>query len=137
MGLNINVTTRRKQLAVLISVLAIAGAATAGIMVFGRDDGQTRAKALPATPNMVGVVTATFDDKLQTSAMQQQQAATSALEQKVQQLAEQIKQNHDDFTHKLQEKDQQIAQLQQGKNTGNAAPEGNSQTSTTPGNTPL
>ncbi|MEY8712343.1 F-type conjugal transfer pilus assembly protein TraB [Mangrovibacter phragmitis] len=137
MGLNINVTTRRKQLAVLISVLAIAGAATAGIMVFGRDDGQTRAKTAPATPNMVGVVTATFDDKLQTSAMQQQQAATSALEQKVQQLAEQIKQNHDDFTRKLQEKDQQIAQLQQGKNTGSAAPAGNSQTTTTPGNTPL
>lgn len=112
MSLNINLTTRRKQMAVLIGVLAVAGTAAAGIMAFGQNDGQGKPKAAATpAPNLTGVVSANFDDKLQTSVMQQQQAATSALQQQVQQLVEIMKQNKDDFDRKLADNARQMDAL--------------------------
>lgn len=127
MSLNINLTTRRKQMAVLIGVLAVAGTAAAGIMAFGQNDGQGKPKAAATpAPNLTGVVSANFDDKLQTSVMQQQQAATSALQQQVQQMVDIMKQNKDDLDRKLADNARQIDALMHQGN-------GSQATTTTPG----
>ena len=80
MSLNVNVTTRRKQLAILLSVLTGAAAGTTGIMLYGGEGNTPQNAETTPVPNMTGVVTATFDEEVNASALQQQQAKTSALE---------------------------------------------------------
>ncbi|MFK3662763.1 F-type conjugal transfer pilus assembly protein TraB [Scandinavium sp. NPDC088450] len=111
MSLNINKLTQRRQLAIFIGVVLVAGAASAGVMYFGNSNkaGQTR----PATPvpNMTGVITPAFDAQLNASALAQQQSKTSALESQMTLLTQQVAQDKQTFADSIAKKDAQIAAL--------------------------
>lgn len=122
MSLNENLKTRRTQIAVLISVIVI-GAVTAGSVVwYGRHEAQQKHPAPAATPNMTGVVTASFNEKVNDAALAQQQAKTSALEQQIATLAQQVTQNKLTTEQKMAAKDAEIQRLsdQLTKGAGNA-----------------
>ncbi len=77
-SLNENLKTRRKQLAILAAVI-IGGAAAAGRRnVVRAIPAKTKATRTVATPNLTGVVTATFNEQVNDAALTQQQAKTSA-----------------------------------------------------------
>lgn len=134
--LSINALTRRRQLYILGGVSALAAAIAAAVMMYG--DERSAAQKAPATPvpNMAGVVTAAFDERVQQSALAQQQAKTSALESQMTTLQQQFAQSKLDFDNKLRQKDEDIERLKQappgtaGSNTTNgqqtppAAPNG-------------
>lgn len=110
-SLNINKITQRRQLAILIGVILVAGVATAGILIVGNSKkAGTQAPATPV-PNMTGVVTPAFETQLNDSALAQQQAKTSALESQMLLLRQQFEQNKQAFDDKLSKKDQQIDAL--------------------------
>lgn len=111
MSLNINKLTQRRQLAILIGVILVAGVATAGILVAGNSKKAGAPDTITPVPNMTGVVTPAFETQLNDSAMVQQQAKTSALESQFQLLKQQFEQNKQVFDDKLRNKDQQIEQL--------------------------
>ncbi|WP_313107980.1 MULTISPECIES: F-type conjugal transfer pilus assembly protein TraB [Pseudescherichia] len=111
MSLNVNVTTRRKQLAILLSVLAGAAAATTGIMLYGGEGNAPQNAETTPVPNMTGVVTATFDEEVNASALQQQQAKTSALESQMALLNGKFDQQTQSFEQKLSQKDAEIQKL--------------------------
>ncbi|MDQ4429107.1 F-type conjugal transfer pilus assembly protein TraB [Yokenella regensburgei] len=110
MSLNINKITQRKQLAILIGVIVVGAAATAGILAIGNSKKPGTAEATPV-PNMTGVVTPAFEAQLNDSALAQQQAKTSALESQMLILKQQFDQNKQSFDDKLNKKDQQIESL--------------------------
>lgn len=111
MSLNINKITQRKQLAILIGVILVAGAATAGILVVGNSKKAGAPAQATPVPNMTGVVTPAFDTQLNDSALAQQQAKTSALESQMIQLKQQFDQNKQSFDERLARKDEQIQTL--------------------------
>jgi conjugal transfer pilus assembly protein TraB len=123
MSLNVNVTTRHKQLAVFIGIIVVGAATAGGVMYFG---GNSQAAAPPVTPgpNLTGVVTATFDAQVNQSALMQQQAKTSSLESQMAQLTQQVTQNRLDFENKLQRKDEQIQQLSSDLQKAGTVPAG-------------
>jgi len=136
--MNINVRTRRTQLAILIGVLAVAGLTAAAVITFGDESNKARAPKTAPVPNMTGVVTSTFDEQVNQSAMAQQQAKTSALEAKISQLSQSFEQSKASFEQQMLKKDDEIRrlteQLQQngpgnnrqstGQQTPPAAPDG-------------
>jgi conjugal transfer pilus assembly protein TraB len=112
MSLNVNVLTRRKQLTILIGVLMAGAAVASGVIYFGGEHSSKDTQPVPPpAPNMTGVVTPAFDAQVSQSALEQQQAKTSALESQMAGLAQQFSQNKLDFDNKLNQKDAQIQQL--------------------------
>lgn len=110
MSLNENLRTRRTQLTALAIAVAAASVVAGGVMYYGHQQGTAQTAPAP-TPNMTGVVTAAFDEKVNQSALQQQQAKTSALEQKFDTLNQQVVQNKLNTDQKLAEKDAEIQRL--------------------------
>ncbi|MGL4201558.1 MAG: F-type conjugal transfer pilus assembly protein TraB, partial [Enterobacter roggenkampii] len=92
-SLNENLKTRRKQLAILAAVIIGGAAAAGGVMWYGQYQQKQKQPAPVATPNLTGVVTATFNEQVNDAALTQQQAKTSALEQNLATLAQQFAQN--------------------------------------------
>lgn len=82
---NINMLTKRKQLATLIAVV-VAGSVAAGVVYLTTGDNKPApvVKAKVAPP--VGVVTNAFTDQVQKSALEQQQERTAVLEKQVKDL---------------------------------------------------
>ncbi|QHP82821.1 MULTISPECIES: F-type conjugal transfer pilus assembly protein TraB [Pectobacterium] len=111
MGLNVNVTTRNKQIAILISILAVGGAAATGVMMIGDERTDAQKKPAQTEPSLTGVVTAAFDAQVSESALTQQQAKTSALESQMTKLAQQVEENKSSFEGKLSKKDEEIRRL--------------------------
>lgn len=111
MSLNENLKTRRTQLAVLASVIAVGAATAGGVMWYGNHQEQQKHPAPVAAPNMTGVVTASFNEQVNDAALAQQQAKTSALEQQFATLAQQFTQNKLTTEQKLAEKDAEIQRL--------------------------
>jgi conjugal transfer pilus assembly protein TraB len=109
--MNINLKTRRTQLAVLVGILCIAGLTTAAVIKYGDESNKPQTTQNTPVPKLTGVVTATFDEQVNQSALAQQQAKTSALESKVDTLNAAFKQKMDDFTVQLQKKDDEIRRL--------------------------
>ncbi len=109
--MNINLKTRRTQLAVLVGILCIAGLTTAAVIKYGDESNKPQATQNTPVPKLTGVVTATFDEQVNQSALTQQQAKTSALEAKFDTLNAAFKQKMDDFTVQLQKKDDEIRRL--------------------------
>lgn len=56
MSLNENLKTRRTQLAVLATVIAVGAATAGGVMWYGNHQEQQKHPAPVAAPNMTGVV---------------------------------------------------------------------------------
>ena len=136
MSLNINKVTQRKQLAVLIGGLLVAGLATGAIVYIGNQSKSGASAPATPVPNMTGVVTPAFETQLNDSALAQQQAKTSALESQMMILQQQFTQNKQAFDEKLQKKDQQIEELTQQLQSRPAA--ASTPTATAPGgDTPL
>lgn len=143
--MNINVKTRRTQIAILVGVLIAAGVTAAAVITFGGEGpgGQHKPKQNVPAPNMTGVIGPAFDEQVQQSAMTQQQAKTSALEAKVDGLAQTIKQNQIDFSAQLQKKDAEIQHLteqltkQPGATGSNGQPTGQQTPPASPDGTPL
>lgn len=139
MNLNENLRTRRKQLAVLAGV-AVAGAALAGgVMWYGHYQEAKKQPAPVAAPNVTGVVTAAFNEQVNESALSQQQAKTSALEQQMYTLAQQVAQNKLTTEQKLAEKDAEIGRLteQLAKAPGSSQTTGQQTPPAGPNGTPL
>ncbi|WP_105668147.1 F-type conjugal transfer pilus assembly protein TraB [Cronobacter dublinensis] len=111
MSFNINVSTRRKQLAILVGIIIVSSAVTTGVVMWGDESNNAKSKPPAPTPSMVGVVTAAFDEQVSQAALQQQQAKTSALESQMNQLTQAVSQNKLDFESKLQKKDEEIQRL--------------------------
>ncbi|MBN3262962.1 F-type conjugal transfer pilus assembly protein TraB [Pectobacterium brasiliense] len=111
MGLNVNVTTRKKQIAILISILVVGGVAAAGVMMFGDERTSAQKKPTPVEPSLTGVVTAAFNAQVSESALTQQQAKTSALESLMTKLAQQVEDNKSSFEGRLSKKDEEIRRL--------------------------
>lgn len=74
MSLNENLKTRRTQLAVLATVIAVGAATAGGVMWYGNHQEQQKHPAPVAAPNMTGVVTASFNEQVNDAALAQQQA---------------------------------------------------------------
>lgn len=110
-SLNENLKTRRKQLAILAAVIIGGAAAAGGVMWYGQYQQKQKQPAPVATPNLTGVVTATFNEQVNDAALTQQQAKTSALEQNLATLAQQFAQNKLTTEQKLAEKDAEIQRL--------------------------
>ena len=110
-SLNENLKTRRKQLAILAAVIIGGAAAAGGVMWYGQYQQKQKQPAPVATPNLTGVVTATFNEQVNDAALAQQQAKTSALEQNFATLAQQFAQNKLTTDQKLAEKDAEIQRL--------------------------
>jgi len=127
--MNLNVKTRRTQLAILIGVLAAAGVTTALVLTFGTEDNKAQQAQNAPAPNMTGVVTATFDEQVNQSAMAQQQARTSALEAQLAQLAQSFEQSKTTFSQQLQKKDAEIQRLSEQMQTKPGATGSNEQPS--------
>lgn len=113
MSLNINITTRRKQLAILIGIIVTAAAAATGIMLYGGESKAPQSAGAAPAPNMTGVVTATFNEEVNASALAQQQAKTSSLESQMAQLLEKFNQQNATFEQKLAQRDAEILRLSQ------------------------
>lgn len=111
MNLNENLKTRRKQLAILAAVIVGGAAATGGVIWYGKYQQEQKQPALVATPNMTGVVTAAFNQQVNDAALAQQQAKTSALEDKVATLTQQFAQNKLTTEQQLAKKDEEIQRL--------------------------
>ncbi|ECW3651574.1 F-type conjugal transfer pilus assembly protein TraB [Salmonella enterica] len=111
MSLNENHKTRRKQITVLAAVIASGAAMTGGVAWYGHYQEQQKAPPQVATPNMTGVVTATFNEQVNDAALAQQQAKTSALEQNFTTLSQKLEQNIINTRQKLAEKDAEIQRL--------------------------
>jgi len=111
MNLNENLKTRRRQLAILAGVVATGAALAGGVMWYGQHQEAMKKPVPAAAPNMTGVVTAAFNEQVNDSALAQQQAKTSALEQQLAVLAQQVNQNKLTTEQKLADKDSQIAIL--------------------------
>jgi conjugal transfer pilus assembly protein TraB len=107
--MNINLKTRRTQLAVLVGILCIAGLTTAAVIKYGDESNKPQTTQNTPVPKLTGVVTATFDEQVNQSALAQQQAKTSALEAKFDTLNAAFKQKMDDFTVQLQKKTMKFA----------------------------
>ena len=110
-SLNENLRTRRKQLAILAAVILGGAAAAGGVMWYGQYQQKQKQPAPVATPNLTGVVTATFNEQVNDAALAQQQAKTSALEQNFATLSQQFAQNKLTTEQKLAEKDAEIQRL--------------------------
>lgn len=110
-SLNENLKTRRKQLAILAAVIIGGATAAGGVMWYGQYQQKQKQPAPVATPNLTGVVTATFNEQVNDAALTQQQAKTSALEQNLATLAQQFAQNKLTTEQKLAEKDTEIQRL--------------------------
>ena len=110
-SLNENLKTRRKQLAILAAVIIGGAAAAGGVMWYGQYQQKQKQPAPVATPNLTGVVTATFNEQVNDAALAQQQAKTSALEQNLATLTQQFAQNKLNTEQKLAEKDAEIQRL--------------------------
>lgn len=90
---NINMLTKRKQLATLIAVL-IAGSVAAGVVYFTAGDAKPAAQVKPkVAPPVSGVITNAFTDQVQKSALAQQQERTAVLEKQISQLTKQLENN--------------------------------------------
>ena len=111
MSLNINKVTQRKQLAILIGALLVTGVATGAIIYIGNHSKSDSAAPATPVPNMTGVVTPAFETQLNDSALAQQQAKTSALENQMLILQQQVTQNKQSFDDSLRKKDEEIARL--------------------------
>lgn len=111
MNLNENLKTRRRQLTILAGVLAAGSALAGGVMWYGQHQEAKKNPPPAVAPNMTGVVTAAFNEQVNDSALAQQQAKTSALEQQIAVLAQQVTQNKLTTEQKLADKDNQIALL--------------------------
>ncbi|MDZ5641590.1 F-type conjugal transfer pilus assembly protein TraB [Enterobacter sp. A103] len=111
MSLNENLKTRRKQLAILAAVIIGGAAAAGGVMWYGQYQQKQKQPAPVATPNLTGVVTATFNEQVNDAALAQQQAKTSALEQNLAMLTQQFAHNKLSTEQKLAEKDAEIQRL--------------------------
>lgn len=131
MSLNVNVTTRHKQLAVLIGIIVVGAATAGGVMYFGGNS-QNAPPPVASKPNLTGVVTAAFDSQVNQSALMQQQAKTSSLESQMAQLTQAVSQNKLDFENKLQQKDAQIQQLSTELQKAGTAPAGQPATPVAP-----
>ncbi|BBJ60928.1 conjugal transfer protein TraB (plasmid) [Enterobacter asburiae] len=110
-SLNENLKTRRKQLAILAAVIIGGATAAGGVMWYGQYQQKQKQPAPVATPNLTGVVTATFNEQVNDAALAQQQAKTSALEQSLATLTQQFAQNKLNTEQKLAEKDAEIQRL--------------------------
>lgn len=110
-SLNENLKTRRKQLAILAAVIIGGAAAAGGVMWYGQYQQKQKQPTPVATPNLTGVVTATFNEQVNDAALAQQQAKTSALEQNLATLTQQFAQNKLNTEQKLAEKDAEIQRL--------------------------
>ena len=111
MSLNENLKTRRRQITVLAAVIAAGAALAGGVYWYGLYQEKQKAPPPAATPNMTGVVTASFNEKVNDAALAQQQAKTSALEQNVNMLSQKLDQNILNTGQKLAEKDAEIQRL--------------------------
>ncbi|RTO43601.1 hypothetical protein EKN74_25135 [Enterobacter ludwigii] len=111
MSLNKNLKTRRKQLAILAAVIVGGAAATSGVIWYGQHQQEQKHPAPVATPNMTGVVTAAFNQQVNDAALAQQQAKTSALEDKLATLTQQFAQNKLTTEQQLAKKDEEIQRL--------------------------
>jgi len=111
MSLNENLRTRRKQLAILVGVLLGGAALAGGVIGYGKYQQEQKHPAPPVAPNMTGVVTAAFNQQVNDSALAQQQAKTSALEQNFATLSQQFAQNKLTTEQKLADKDREIQRL--------------------------
>lgn len=111
MNLNENLKTRRKQLAILAAVIVGGAAATGGVIWYGQHQQELKQPAPVATPNMTGVVTAAFNQQVNDAALQQQQAKTSELEDKLATLTQQFAQNKLTTEQQLAKKDEEIQRL--------------------------
>jgi conjugal transfer pilus assembly protein TraB len=111
MSLNKNLKTRRKQLAILAAVITGGAAATSGVIWYGQHQQEQKQPAPVATPNMTGVVTAAFNQQVNDAALAQQQAKTSALEDKLATLTQQFAQNKLTTEQQLAKKDEEIQRL--------------------------
>ncbi|EPU3399248.1 F-type conjugal transfer pilus assembly protein TraB [Cronobacter sakazakii] len=137
MSLNINVTTRRKQLAILIGIIVVGSAVAAGVVMWGGEGNGSKNAAPAPVPNMTGVVTAAFDEQVNQSALQQQQAKTSAIENQITQLTQMVSQNKLDFDTKLQKKDAEIQRLTEQLNDARSGKTTPPATQAAPDGTPL
>ncbi|MCK8417594.1 F-type conjugal transfer pilus assembly protein TraB [Erwinia amylovora] len=87
---NINMLTKRKQLATLIGVL-IAGSVGAGVVYLTAGDSKPAAQAIkPQSTPVSGVVTNAFTEQVQKSVLQQQQERTAVLEKQLEDLKKQV-----------------------------------------------
>lgn len=111
MSLNENLRTRRKQLAILVGVIMGGVALAGGVIGYGKYQQEQKHPAPAVAPNMTGVVTAAFNQQVNDSALAQQQAKTSALEQNFATLSQQFAQNKLTTEQKLADKDREIQRL--------------------------
>lgn len=137
MSLNINVTTRRRQLAILVGIIIVGSAVAAGVVMWGGEGNGSKNAAPAPVPNMTGVVTAAFDEQVNQSALQQQQAKTSAIENQITQLTQMVSQNKLDFDTKLQKKDAEIQRLTEQLNDARSGKTTPPATQAAPDGTPL
>jgi conjugal transfer pilus assembly protein TraB len=111
MSLNENLKTRRTQLAILASVVAIGASTAGGVIWYGKHQEQQKHAVVSSAPNMTGVVTASFNEQVNDAALAQQQAKTSSLEQQFAMLTQQVTQNKLTTEQKLAQKDAEIQRL--------------------------
>ncbi|CAM3825554.1 hypothetical protein BS639_21150 [Rouxiella silvae] len=88
MATNLNVSTKRKQLSVLIGVIIVSGLAVAGFGYYNHDKGHKVASPPKhdSSQDMTGVVTNTFNQQMESSALTQQQQVTAAIQSQLDKL---------------------------------------------------
>lgn len=139
MSISINSLTRKRQMVILGIICAVGAAATAGVVMYGDERSAAQQGQTAPVPNMAGAVTAAFDERVNQSALSQQQAKTSALESQMAILQQQFAQSKLDFENKMQQKELDIQNLlkQQQSNPGSNTTNGQQTPPAAPDGTPL
>ena len=139
MNLSINSLTRKRQMIIFGIICALGTAAATGVVMFGDERSAAQQGQPTPVPNMAGAVTAAFDERVNQSALSQQQAKTSALESQMGILQQQFSRSKVDFDNRLKQKDDEIQKLlqQQPSNGGSNTTTGQQTPPAAPDGTPL
>ncbi|WP_241576704.1 F-type conjugal transfer pilus assembly protein TraB [Rosenbergiella collisarenosi] len=90
---NLNEISQKKQLAVLIGVLAVAGIAASAVYYFTSDQPQQQTQQASEDPNMTGLINSDFTSQVSKSAIAQQQEKTAQLEDALTKIQNQLLNN--------------------------------------------
>ncbi|ETO41110.1 TrbI/VirB10 family protein, partial [Morganella sp. EGD-HP17] len=113
---NINVKTRRKQVVVLIAVLCGLGV-TGGVAWYLGQPVKPSAKAAPKpAPNMTGVVSSSFDKKLEGAAVANLQETASEADKKIRAFSgriDKLEQTNKAYRDKIEQQEKDLSVLQE------------------------
>lgn len=113
---NINVKTRRKQMVVLIAVLCGLGV-IGGVAWYLGQPVKPAAKAAPKpAPNMTGVVSSSFDKKLEGAAVANLQETASEADKKIRAFSgriDKLEQTNKAYRDKIEQQEKDLSVLQE------------------------